>query len=274
MSVITISRQTGSRGDEIAALLAKKLNHELIDDEKIHTLAESCDDEYKDACSAYEMEKFQGFFERLSFNRPAYKSLFESLNLELAGKGNVIMLGRGVQVVLKEFLGIFHVRIVAPEEFRIKQITAAQNLTEQAASDYLHSQDAQRKALIQSIYKIDLNDFELYDMVVNTANFSIEAAADLISHGVLKKEESASQTLPSEEMEHAAFAKRLESIIRKKVETHPFMEGVQVSFQMGGEITLVGFVRGEKDVQIAQSIAEEYPGVCQVKNLLRVVSGI
>jgi cytidylate kinase len=133
MAVVTISRQTGSKGDEIAALLAEKLNHELIDDEKIHSLAESCDDEYKDACSAYEMEKFQGFFERLSFNRPAYKSLFESLNLELAGRGNVILLGRGVQVVLKEFPGIFHVRIVAPEELRIKQIASEQNLSEQAA---------------------------------------------------------------------------------------------------------------------------------------------
>jgi len=36
MAVVTISRQSGSKGDEIAALLAKKLNHELIDDEKIH----------------------------------------------------------------------------------------------------------------------------------------------------------------------------------------------------------------------------------------------
>ena len=52
MAVVTISRQTGSKGDEIAALLAKKLNHELIDDEKIHSLAESCDDEYKDANSS------------------------------------------------------------------------------------------------------------------------------------------------------------------------------------------------------------------------------
>jgi cytidylate kinase len=153
MAVVTISRQTGSKGDQIAALLAKKLNHELIDDEKIHSLAESCDDEYKDACSAYEMEKFQGFFERLSFNRPAHKSLFESLNLELAGKDNVILLGRGVQVVLKEFLGIFHVRIVAPDELRIKQIASEQNLSEQATRDYMHSQDTQRSALIQSIYK-------------------------------------------------------------------------------------------------------------------------
>jgi cytidylate kinase len=274
MAVVTISRQTGSTGDEIAALLAKKLNHELIDDQKIHFLAESCDDEYKDACSAYEMEKFQGFFERLSFNRPAYKSLFESLNLELAGRDNVVLLGRGVQVVLKKFPGIFHVRIVAPDELRIKRIASEQNLSEQAARDYMHNQDNQRSAMIQSIYKIDLNDFELYDMVINTADFTIEAAADLIVLGIQKKTESTTQALPIEEMEHMAFAKRLESIIRKKMETLPFVEGLQVSVIEGGEILLIGFVSSEREVKMAQTIAEGYPEVCKVDNRLSVVSGL
>jgi cytidylate kinase len=273
MAVVTIARQTGSKGEEIAAILVKKLNHELIDDEKIHFLAESCDDDYKDACSAYEMEKFQGFFERLSFNRPAYKSLFESLNLELAARDNVILLGRGVQLVLREFPGIFHARIVAPEELRIKQIAGEQSLSEQAASDYMHSQDSQRNALIQSIYKIDLNEFELYDMVLNTASFSVEAAADLIAQGIGKKAEATMQTLPVEEMQRMAFAKRLESVIRKKVETLPFIEGVQVTSKAAGEVTLIGFVRGERDVKTAQTIAEDYPEVCKVNNLLRVVSG-
>lgn len=274
MAVITISRQTGSKGDDIAALLAKKLDHELIDDAKIHSLAESCDDEYQDACSAYEMEKFQGFFERLSFNRPAYKSLFESLNLELAGRNNVILLGRGVQIALKSLRGVLHVRIVAPEELRVQQIAARQKLTKQAAHDYVRSQDTQRRALIQSIYKIDLNDFELYDMVINTANFTTEAAADLIARAVQKKAASDKQALPLEEMQRMAFAKRLESIIRKKVDTLPFMEGVQVTAKAQGEITLIGFVSSERDIKTAQAIAADYPGVCQVDNLLRVVSGV
>jgi osmotically-inducible protein OsmY len=179
-----------------------------------------------------------------------------------------------VQVVLKEFPGIFHVRIVAPEELRIKQIASEQNLSEQAARDYMHSQDTQRSALIQSIYKIDLNDFELYDMVINTADFTVEAAAELIAHGIQKKTESATQALSIDEMQRMAFAKRLESIIRKKVETLPFMEGVQVSAEAGGEITLIGFVSSERDVETAQAIAEDYSEVCKVDNLLRVVSGL
>lgn len=75
-------------------------------------------------------------------------------------------------------------------------------------------------------------------------------------------------------MQRMAFAKRLESVIRKKVETLPFMEGVQVTAKAAGEVTLIGFVRGERDVKTAQTIAEDYPEVCKVDNLLRVVSGL
>jgi osmotically-inducible protein OsmY len=163
---------------------------------------------------------------------------------------------------------------LAPEELRIKQIASEQNLCEQAARDYMYSQDRQRSALIQSIYKIDLNDFQLYDMVINTAEFSIEAATDLIAQGIQKKTESATQPFPLDEMQRMAFAKRLESIIRKKVETLPFMEGVQVCAEAGGEITLIGFVSSERDVKTAQAIAEDYPEVCKVDNRLRVVSGL
>ena len=147
-------------------------------------------------------------------------------------------------------------------------------MSERAAIDYVHSQDTQRRALIQSIYKIDLNDFDLYDMVINTADFSIEAATDLIAVGSQKKAESATQPLKIEEMQRMAFAKRLESIIRKNVETLPFMEGVQVIAKAGGKVTLMGFVRSDRDIKTTQTIAEGYPTVCKVENLLRVVSGV
>ncbi|MBT8363516.1 MAG: cytidylate kinase-like family protein, partial [Deltaproteobacteria bacterium] len=80
MTIVTISYQIGSLGGEVAEHAARLLNLELIDRQQVHTLAESCDDEYKDACSAYALEEFGGFLERLSFDRPAYKSLFEALN--------------------------------------------------------------------------------------------------------------------------------------------------------------------------------------------------
>ena len=101
-----------------------------------------------------------------------------------------------------------------------------------------------------------------------------KAQTKLIAQGIQKKTESATRSLPVDEMERMAFAKRLESIIRKKVEALPFVEGIQVSAEAGGEITLFGFVSGEQDVKTAQTIAESYPEVCKVNNRLSVVSGL
>src|SRR4030042_3181462 len=100
MNIITVSRLVGSYGDEIAAKVAEKMGLELFDRNGLHELAMTCDPEYRDACVMYEREHGPGFFERLFFDRPSYKSLFEALIFEQAGRGNVVIVGRGAQVVL------------------------------------------------------------------------------------------------------------------------------------------------------------------------------
>ena len=61
MPIVTISRQLGSLGDEIAAMAAEKLGFELIDQDQVHQLAEKCDPGFKEACSLYEREVPKSF---------------------------------------------------------------------------------------------------------------------------------------------------------------------------------------------------------------------
>lgn len=274
MAAITISRQTGSEGDEIALLVAERLGFELINDEKIHRLAEKCDEDYRDACSAYELESFKGFFERLFYDRPAYKSLFEALNYELAGEGRVVILGRGAQIVLHDIPGIFHARVVAPEAKRVERIGQQRGLSDQESWDFIQSQEHQRRSLIQSIYKADISDHNYYDIVCNTAHYTVEAAADVLAAAFHKKSEAADSREVAKRLQKLAFAKRLESAIRKQVKSAPFMDGVQVVGGSTGEVTLQGFVQGEVDLEKALKIAHNHPGVTKVVNKLRVVSQI
>lgn len=274
MGAITISRQTGSCGDEIATLLAERLHFELINDEKIHQLAEKCDDDYRDACSAYEYETFRGFFERLFYDRPAYKSLFEALNYELAGEGNVVLLGRGAQIVLHDCAGVFHARVVAPQKKRVERVAEQRKWTQQEAWSFLQNQDHQRRNLVQSIYKADINDYELYDIVCNTAHYSAEAVADLLVRAFNKKNEQPEDPGVSMKLKDLAFAKRLESAIRKQVSSSPFMEGIEVTSDPAGKITLKGFVQGEVDWEKAATIAQHHEGVTEVDNKIRIISQI
>ena len=273
MTILTISYQIGSFGGEVAEHAARLLNLELIDRHQVHTLAESCDDEYKDACSAYALEEFGGFLERLSFDRPAYKSLFEALNFELAGRGEVLLLGRGAQVVLKDVPGVFHARIIAPETMRVERVAAREGLTSREAWHVVRNHGRQRKALIESVFRVDPSDYFLYDIIINSAHYTSETAAELLVQAVMKKERPVDYAAVITEMNNLAAAKRLESVIRKRVRTAPFMEGVTVNLTADGTVVLNGLVRSRQDVEVAQIIAEETAGGGNmVDNQLRIYS--
>ena len=61
MHIVTISRLVGAYGDVIAAIVARRMGLDLIGREELHETAQSCDPEYRDACSLYEKEHGPGF---------------------------------------------------------------------------------------------------------------------------------------------------------------------------------------------------------------------
>lgn len=268
MSVVTISRQVGSLGDEIGGLVAEKLGYELMTREGIHRLARECDLEFKDACAAFEEERGAGFWERLFYRDPAYTSLFEALNLELAAKGKVVILGRGAQIALADVPGVFHARVVAPAAIRVQRVRERMGLSAEDAVEFVHNYDKQRRALIESVYQKDLSDWSLYDLVLNTTGLTAEAGAELIALAVRKMPVLLEPELVNQELARRAFAKRVESAIKKKVLTSPYRD-IQVRSLVEGEVILEGFVQDKMGRQRAENIAARHPGVNAVDNRLR-----
>ena len=54
-------------------------------------------------------------------------------------QGNVVIVGRGGQAILHDKPGVFHVRIEAPLEFRVKWVTEHQHLGLKEAQQYVPS---------------------------------------------------------------------------------------------------------------------------------------
>lgn len=95
-------------------------------------------------------------------------------------QGNVVIVGRGGQAILKGLPGVLHVRVQAPLDTRFGHIAYTKNIhllglrkeiveRDQAAADYL-----------RRFYDIDWADPMLYDMVINTTQLNVEAAAQMI----------------------------------------------------------------------------------------------
>lgn len=268
MAVVAISRKVGSYGEEIAALAAAGLGYRLVGREEVHRLAQACDDGFKQACSAFEAEEQTGgLWERLAFGDPAHAALFASLNYELASGDNVVLLGRGAQIALKDVPGVFKVRVVAPLGLRVERMMALKGLTREQAHDYVSRHDDQRRALIQSVFDADLSDWSLYDLMLNTAGLTKEAAAELIVKAVGLMPPPADPAGLKKLLADLAFAKRVESVIKRRILTSGFHD-VRVTAD-GGAVALAGLVADKRSKERAAELAKGHPGVTSVDNQIK-----
>lgn len=269
MPIITVSRQEGSYGDVISSIVARKMGLELITRDKVHDLAQSCDPEYSDACVDYESEHGPGFFERIFFDRTSYTSLFQSLTYEQASQGNVVILGRGAQMALQGIPEVFKLRVVAPTSIRVERVKARYGFSLGRAEDYVRKHDHDRRNLETSVFDRDPGDWALYDIIINTAYFDAGSAAEVVESAVANKKTDGDQEQLLEKLRNLAFGKKIETIVRRKL-TPVVARNIEVAAESGGEVTLSGRIRSVQDMEKAQQIVREYPGVTAVKNELKV----
>jgi cytidylate kinase len=108
--------------------------------------------------------------------------------LKLAGLGNVILIGRGSTVITAHLPHVFHVRLVAPLENRIRhacKFYSDFNKTEAAARQFCLNEDLGRERYLKKYFNTDINDPLLYHMIINTGLVGYEEAARLIGEAVL-----------------------------------------------------------------------------------------
>jgi cytidylate kinase len=186
MSIITISRQLGSLGTEIAQRVAEKLSYDCVDKKKI-----------TEALSPYgllapDVEKFDekkpSFWDTFQIQKKKFLHSLEAVIYDFARKGNLIIVGRGGQVLLKDLPGVLHVRIIAPFEIRLKRILAGEGGDEKKASRLLRQSDRDSAGFLRSFFDTDWEDRSLYDLIINTEKLSAETGVKLIADSIASPE--------------------------------------------------------------------------------------
>jgi cytidylate kinase len=105
--------------------------------------------------------------------------------LKLAGLGNVILIGRGSNVITAQLPRVLHVRLVAPLEKRVAHAHQFYQMTENEAHKFCLSQDRARERYLKKYFNADINDPLLYHLIVNTGLVGYDEAAKLIGDAVL-----------------------------------------------------------------------------------------
>jgi hypothetical protein len=203
MPVITIRGQYGSWSAEIGELIAHKLNIDYVDREIIAEVAErlrqpstSIEEKEMPPCTflgrlseAMAQTAFMGdgIYEGLysplceiPLNDSHYLSGLEYVIKELARSQSIVIRGRGSQLILKDFPGIFHIMIVAPIEVRVKRVMESLKLNEEDARNEIARFDNGSSEFVKRYFRTNIADPINYDIVINTNHLSIESTASII----------------------------------------------------------------------------------------------
>ena len=265
MSVITISRQLGSLGTEIAEAVANRLNYQYVDKEKIGRALADC------GLPKIEIEKLDekkpAFWDSWVTDRKKFFHYIQRVILDFAQKNNVVILGRGGQILLKGVPGVLNVRIIAPLDVRIRRIKEQDGVDEMQAVRRLKRNDQDSGGFIRSFFNVDWEDANLYDLVINTQKISVEAGVNLILE--------VNQSPAIQEGEEKGGQKLADLVLFQKVESTLGRLTGMSSRDMNihveeGVVTLEGTITSGTEKENCEKEVAGIEGVKRVNNRLTV----
>lgn len=99
---------------------------------------------------------------------------------ELAQTGNVVIAGRGANIILRDQPGALHVALVSSLEERIKRIMEREELGKEEAERFVAENDRARQAYFQRFFRVQAEDPRHYRMVLNTDWLHIPHTAEVV----------------------------------------------------------------------------------------------
>jgi cytidylate kinase len=101
---------------------------------------------------------------------------------DLATAGDVIIIGRGSNVVLKDTPGVLHVGLNAPFDMRMRTIAEREQINQREAERFITDVEKARVAYFRKFFSVSPDDPNLYHMVLNMSTMGVDTAAELVAH--------------------------------------------------------------------------------------------
>lgn len=215
MTVVTVSREIGSEGDRVATLIAERLGLAIVDRQRLHRAARASGvseaallelelaGEQRLVAQVlrtlrsvpatatetrehlrYRPSPLAGIFAPVL--PPASIAIGELVHMlnqvieKRARQGNVLFIGQGTQVLLRDFPETVHVRVVAPREKRLLSLQASEGLERGEALRRLRASDRERSEYVRRYHNARWDDPTNYHLVINTGLIDPSVAAKVV----------------------------------------------------------------------------------------------
>jgi cytidylate kinase len=177
MPVITISRQLGSEGAEIARQVAASLNCEFVDKQTTDAIFRQ-----------YGLTRFDELYNAvpslldvLNANNLLLVAMANEIIQAVAHRGNVVILGRAGFAVLAGLADVLNVRIEAPVADRVQRVMEREGLADpDAAGEQVTQDDEVHGKYIHRFYNKQWDDPANFDLVLDTGALSMDEAVQQI----------------------------------------------------------------------------------------------
>jgi len=110
-----------------------------------------------------------------------YMKTMTAIIRELGDRGEIVVLGRGSQMILRDLPGALHVLTLAPQELRIERLATREVISIEEATSRVHEGDRARAAFHRKFWKVDANDPSLFDLTLETSHLPFEVGVELVA---------------------------------------------------------------------------------------------
>lgn len=189
---VTISKQLGSGGVELAALVAERLGWQVFDREIVEETAGQTEarqailSRLDDRGVNWLQETMAKLLIRGDPGQGGFLQEMMRVIGAVAQQGKAVLVGRGANWFLEPRYGL-RVRAVAPADFRARRIVEAEKIDEAAARERLREDDAAKAGFIRQVFHRDIDDPLGYDLVLNLGAIEHRVAAGIVETALRHK---------------------------------------------------------------------------------------
>jgi cytidylate kinase len=187
MNAITVTREYGAGGYEVARQLAEVLGWELLDRELLHRAAAV--EHLPDAELERLDEKAISLKDRFRLHPPHQHYIHGLTEAARAAvtKGNVILVGRGTGQLLADAANVFHLRLSAPREWRARRMARQEGWTLETALARCTQEDRTRDRFTRYFSGEAAFQPARYHAIFNTERVPLEDVVTTVA-GVIRGE--------------------------------------------------------------------------------------
>lgn len=182
---ITVSREAGAGGSQIAELVGQKLGWEVLDRNLLDRVAERfrlCRHMLElvdETQPSFARDVLGAWFDPRIVPHGKYVVCLGRVVEAAARRGRVVLVGRGANLLLPRDQGLA-VRLIASESYRVQQIMQRCGLEESQARRYMAEVDRGRREFVLEWFNRDITDPHLFDLVIQVDRLGPAGAADAI----------------------------------------------------------------------------------------------